>query len=231
MSARLATLLAHDTRLQYRYGIYAAYGFVVALYGLVLIWAAAWLPDWVPALIIFTDPAALGFFFLGALMMLEKSESVRTALPVAPISAADYFLSKAITLTLVSLLASAILLVFVHRPADPVLLLVAVALTAIQYIGIGVPIALRFRTVSGYLVGSAGFLMPLIVPGFLALLPDMPIGLAAIPAVSQLRLMLIATGAAAATAGEIALLLAVSTAAAAGAVWLALHFLRREFGR
>lgn len=231
MTARLATLVAHDARLQYRYGIYAAYAFVVALYAMVLVWGAQWLPAWVPAVIIFTDPAALGFFFLGALMMLEKAESVRTALAVAPISAADYFVGKTFTLTSVSLIACAVLLVFVHRSADPALLLATVALTAVQYIGIGVPIALRFRTVNAYLIGSAGFLTPVIAPGFLALLPDMPIWLAIIPAVSQLRLMMVATGAAHATAGELALMLAISVAAAAGAMLLALRALRREFGR
>lgn len=231
MTARFATLVAHDARLQYRYGIYAAYAFVVALYAMVLVWGAQWLPAWVPAVIIFTDPAALGFFFLGALMMLEKAESVRTALAVAPISAADYFLGKTITLTAVSLIACAVLLVFIHRPADPALLMLTVALTAVQYIGIGVPIALRFRTVNAYLVGSGGFLTPVIAPGFLALLPDMPLWLTIIPAVSQLRLMMVATGAADATAIELTLMLAVTAAAAAGAVWLALRSLRKEFGR
>ncbi len=231
MSRNLATLVAHDARLQYRYGIYAAYAFVVAFYCAVLVWAGPWLPEWATAVIIFTDPAALGFFFLGALMMLEKSERVRTALAVAPISASQYFLSKLITLTGMSLIACAVLLAVMHRPADPGLLLVSVALTSMQYVGIGVPIALRFRTVNGYLVGSAGFLAPLIAPGFLALLDDMPAWLAIVPAVSQLRLMLVATGAAEATMGEVALMLAVSGLAAAGAGWLAVHFLRREFGR
>ena len=48
------------------------------------------LPDWAAAFIIFTDPAALGFFFLGALMMLERSEGVRTALATTPLSLLDY---------------------------------------------------------------------------------------------------------------------------------------------
>ena len=50
------------------------------------------------------------------------------------------------------------------------LLFLTVALTSVQYIGIGIPIALHFRTVSGYLLGSAAFLTPLIAPAFLALL-------------------------------------------------------------
>lgn len=231
MSSRLATLIVHDARLQYRYGIYLAYAFVIALYVGILVSAGPWLPAWGPALIIFTDPAALGFFFLGALMMLEKSERVRTALAVAPLSAADYYLAKLVTLTGLVLVACAILVLFLHQGADPALLLLTVALTSIQYVGIGVPIAMTFRTVNGYLIGSAGFLTPVIAPGFLALLDPMPIWLALIPAVSQFRLILVATGATGAGLAEIIVMLAVCAVAAGAASWLALWALRRELGR
>jgi len=230
MAARAWTLAVHDIRLQWRYGIYLAYGFVLALYVGVLAGAGPHLPAWVPAVIIFTDPAALGFFFLGALMMLERAERVTSALAVAPLAPADYFIAKCGTLTAVALIACAILLMFIHRPADPVLLLVTVALTSIQYLGIGVPIALRFNTVSAYLIGSAGFLTPLIAPGALALIEGLPLPFLLIPAAAQLRLMLVATGAGSASGGEIALCMSVCLAAAAGAVWLALKYLDREFG-
>ena len=170
MAARAWTLAAHDIRLQWRYGIYLAYGFVLAVYVGVMVWAGPHLPAWAPAVIVFTDPAALGFFFLGALMMLERAERVTAALAVAPLSAADYFAAKCGTLTGVALIACAVLLLFIHRPAHPALLLLTVALTSVQYLGIGVPIALRFNTVSAYLIGSAGFLTPLIAPGALALI-------------------------------------------------------------
>ena len=231
MAARAWTLAAHDMRLQWRYGIYVAYGFVLVLYIGILAGVGSHLPAWVPAVIIFTDPAALGFFFLGALMMLEKAEGVTTALAVAPLAPADYFIAKCATLTAVALIACVILLLFIHRPADPALLFLTVALTSIQYIGVGVPMALRFNTVSAYLIGSGALLTPLIAPGLLALADGLPQPFLLIPAVAQLRLMLVTTGAASATGGEIALCLSVCLAAAAGAVWLAVKTLAREFGR
>lgn len=231
MSAGAVALIRHDVRLQYRYGIYAAYAFIVALYAAGLALLAAWLPTFVPALIIFTDPAALGFFFLGALMMLEKSEGVRAALAASPVSAADYLVGKMVTLVGLSLASCLVLMPFIHHVANPLLLLVAVMLTAIQYVGIGVPIALRSRTVNGYLIGSAGFLTPVIAPGLLALLEPFPSWLVIIPAASQLRLLLTALGAANATSAEIATALVIAAAAAIGAVALALHALRRELGK
>ena len=231
MSPRAVALIWHDVRLQYRYGIYAAYAFIVALYVAELLLLGAVLPPWVPALIIFTDPAALGFFFLGALMMLEKSEGVRAALAASPVSAIDYLTGKIATLVGLSLASCLVLLPFIHQVANPILLFVAVMLTAIQYVGIGVPIALRFKTVNGYLIGSAGFLTPLIAPGLLALFEPFPLWLAIIPAVSQFRLLLTATGAASATSFEIGIALVISAAAAIGAVAFALHALRQELGK
>ncbi|OEO31040.1 hypothetical protein VW23_018300 [Devosia insulae DS-56] len=231
MSDRAIALIRHDVRLQYRYGIYAAYAVIVALYVTVLLLLGGALPPWVPALIIFTDPAAVGFFFLGALMMLEKAEGVRTALAASPVSAVDYLAGKMFTLVGLSLTSCLLLVPFIHQVANPALLLVTVALTAVQYVGIGVPIALRFRTVNGYLIGSAGFLTPLIAPGFLALLEPFPLWLAVIPAVSQLRLLLMATGVVSSTTAEVTIPMIVATLAAVGAVALAHHALRGELGK
>ena len=226
-----ALLLAHDARLLYRYGVYAAYAFVVAFYVAMIHWGSPWLPAWAVPAIIFTDPAALGFFFLGALMMIEKSELVRLALAATPMTAGQYYLSKLSTLTSLSLVAC-LALVAAHGSTDDVpLLLLAVALTSVQYIGLGVLAAYRFATVNGYLVGSAVILTPVIAPGFLALLDPLPIALLILPAASQLRLIMVATGAASATAAEIALRLVVCAAAGALASWAAIGSLRREFAK
>lgn len=224
-------IAAHDARLQYRYGIYAAYAFVVGFYVLVLTLGRGVLPGWAIGVIVYTDPAAVGFFFLGALMMLERGENVRTALAVSPVTALDYLAGKAATLTSLGLLASIIVLAVHQGSPNPALLLVAVLLTSLCFIGIGVPIALRFRTVNGYLVGSAGFLTPIIAPAFLALLDPMPLAFGLWPPVAQLRLILVGLGYSAATPLEIATLLAVSAAAAFGGLALAHAALKRELGK
>jgi len=231
MGSRMLTMTLNDARLQFRYGIYAAYAVVVAMYVGFLASLAPWLPDWAPAFIIFSDPAGLGFFFLGALMMLERSEGVRTALATAPLTIADYMGGKLLTLTTLSVVASTILHLASMRGGNIVLLAATVVLTSIQYIGIGVPIARRFKTVSGYIMGSAGFLTPAIAPGLLALVDPFPTWLAIIPAVSQLRLMLIATGTVQSSPGDLALMLIVAIAAACGGLFLAWRSLQMEFGR
>lgn len=231
MSGRLLALVRHDMRLQARYGIYLAYGFVVAFYVTVLVGLGELLPSWAIGVLLYSDPAAVGFFFLGALMMLEKGEGVRTALAAAPTGAADYLAGKAITLTGLSLLAALIIVLAAHPEADLGLLLIGQALTSVGFIGLGVPLALRFRTVNGYLVGAGAALTPFLVPAGLALLEPMPIWALLWPPVAQLRLILVATGHGVATPVEIALMLVSMLVFAVAAAAVALVALRRELGK
>lgn len=227
----LSTVLLHDARLQYRYGIYAAYAFVIAFYVAALTVGRGLLPEWGVGLVIYTDPAAVGFFFLGALVMLEKGEGVRTALAITPLRARTYLAAKAMTLGSISIAACAILIVVHGGVANPALLLLAVALSSMAFIGLGIPIALRFRTVNGYLVGSAGFLTPLLGLAGLALLEPMPVWMAIWPPVAQFRLVLIATGYGAASMPEITLMIAIAAAAAAAMLIWATASLRKELGK
>ena len=231
MTGRLATLVAHETRLQYRYGIYGAYAFVVAFYLAALAFGAGLLPPVFIAFVVYSDPAVLGFFFLGALMMLEKAEGVRFALSVSPVSASDYFWAKAAPLALLGIAAVAVMTPLFHGAINWPLLLVAVLVTSLTYIGIGVPIALRFHTVTGYLIGSIGVLLPVILPAFLAFLDPMPVWAMLVPTAAQLRLMMIGTGAASDGLWQIALMLAAAGIGMCAATWYAIRRLETEIGR
>jgi fluoroquinolone transport system permease protein len=231
MSGRLVALVRHDMRLQARYGIYLAYGFVVAFYVVVLVGLGDLLPSWAVGVLLYSDPAAVGFFFLGALMMLEKGEGVRVALAAAPAGAADYLAGKVISLTGLSLLASLIIIAAVHPDADLALLVSGQLLTSVSLLGLGVPLALRFRTVNGYLVGAGAALTPFLLPAALALLEPMPVWALLWPPAAQLRLLLVATSHGDATPVEIVLMLAVMLVFAVASVAVALVSLRRELGK
>lgn len=230
---RLWSLLRHDARLQRRYGIWYAYAFVIGFYVIVLRLGGDALPPWLKVLVLYTDPSVFGFFFLGALLLLEKSENSRIALAMTPVSAAEYFWSKAITLTLVALIAVLVLLPFLGTPpslAHVALLLTTVILTSLHYVGLGVPAARHFKTVTSYLMGATGWLLPLMGPGALGFLPRVPLVTLLIPAVSQVVLLRVALGAYQAPRTQLVLMLLVSVVAAWGGVRLGVRSLEREFG-
>lgn len=227
----IRALLLHDIRLQWRYGIYFAYAFVIAFYVTTLWFLGDNTPPWLPGLIIFSDPAAVGFFFLGALMLLEKSEGVRMALAISPLTARAYFWSKCATLSMMATVAILLITLVAHQGANLALLLPAVILTSIQYLALGVPIARMFNTVTAYLIGAAIILIPVVLPAYFALLDPMPNWMMLFPAAAQLKLMLLATGYGSASMAQIAAMLLVLLIAAALSVLWAIRVLEQEFGR
>lgn len=61
-------------------------------------------PEKFLVLVIFNDPALLGFLFVGVMVLFEKNENTLEALAVTPITTVNYILSKTIALTIISLL-------------------------------------------------------------------------------------------------------------------------------
>ncbi len=231
MGQSLVNLVHHEMRLQWRNGIYIAYAFVLVTYILLLQFLAPQLPNWVPALIIYTDPVVLGFFFLGALMMLEKSEGVRAALAITPMRAADYYWAKVISLTIISVAAAIILGLFLHASINWPFYLGATLLISFTYTSISFPIALHFKTATSYLMGAAALLTPIVTPLFLALLDPLPFWAILIPATAQFRMMLVALGVFQASIFDLVSMISICILSALLSAWLGLRALKGEFGQ
>ncbi len=178
---RFWSLVLHEARLQFRYGIYFAYAFVIGFYLLTILGLDENMPDWGAGIVIFSDPAAVGFFFLGALMMLEKSEGVRLALGITPLTAKGYFWAKSITLTGMASLATILMGLCLHSDVRFAILVPTVVLTSIQYLAIGVPVARFFSTVTSYMIGATFALLPFVLPAALALKEPMSAWMMFIP--------------------------------------------------
>lgn len=101
-------MLKWDVRLQARYGIYYAAAFATVLDIVVAVWVI-FSPSGrrliVPAMLMLSL-AATTYFFMVALMLFEKDENVLEGLIVTPMRHLDYLLSKAASLTLVTMLAA-----------------------------------------------------------------------------------------------------------------------------
>lgn len=65
-------------------------------------------------LVIFNDPALLGFLFVGVLVLFEKNENTLDALAVTPIKISNYILSKSISLTFLSIVCCLAMVIAAH---------------------------------------------------------------------------------------------------------------------
>lgn len=99
---RFKKLVFSDIRMQYKYGFYMLYLFFTIFYiAILLAMPASWRQK-VAYLLIFTDPAAMGLYFLGAIVLFEKSERVLNSIAVSPVKTYEYVLSKLFSLAAIS---------------------------------------------------------------------------------------------------------------------------------
>jgi fluoroquinolone transport system permease protein len=102
---QLAHLIKHDFLLLQRYKMIAVSVIVTVLYMLAFKGISSWGDiDKLLVLVIFNDPALLGFLFIGVIVLFEKNENTIQALAVSPIKISNYILSKSLTLTFISVI-------------------------------------------------------------------------------------------------------------------------------
>lgn len=162
---RLGSAIAFDMLLQIRHGFYLAYALISALY----IAAIRVLPsDWrelAHVALTFSDPAALGFFFVGGMLLLEKQQRIFEPMFVTPYTRAEYLASKTVSLTMLSLASIVAIRVGVFGwDGHWGLFLLGSALTAAFFTLLGLGIASRCRTLNGYFAASALYTFVFAVP-------------------------------------------------------------------
>jgi len=117
----------------------------------------------VHSVLLFFDPATIGFVFLGALVFFEKSENVLQALVITPMNTDDYLFSKILSLTLLSIISASLfmglMMIFNETSFNVFYLAVGVILTSVMLILVGFILISRVMSINGYLLGMMiGFL-------------------------------------------------------------------------
>ena len=103
---RFKNLLRWDLRFQARYGFFLLYGFLTIFYTMVLFAIPQSWKEKAAAILIFSDPAAMGLFFMGAIVLLEKSQKVTSYFAITPLKAAEYVWSKVLSLSAIALVVA-----------------------------------------------------------------------------------------------------------------------------
>lgn len=165
--SRLAATLACDVRLQLRNGFYWAVAFLLAALLLVI----SQLPplNWAGALppLILGNLSLATFFFMAGLILLEKEEGTLAAQVVTPLRVSEYLTSKIATLTGLSIVEHAcIVLMTVGLDVSPFPLLLGVCLAAALYCLAGFVAVVRYDSINELLfptmVWTAVFALPIL---------------------------------------------------------------------
>ncbi len=162
---RLCKLINGDIRFQLKYGFYLVY-LIFILFYICLIYAfPATVRGTVACLLIYTDPAAMGLFFMGAIVLFEKSQRVLNSIAVSPVTVKEYILSKLISLGLVGTITGTVIAASSGNRSIPSVILGTF---------LGSLIFSMFGLITASLVNSLNQFMVATIPfEFLCMLPPM----------------------------------------------------------
>ena len=168
---RLLPTIKNDVCYQIKYGFYLIYSLLTILYVLILQQITdPTLKSTAGSLVMLSDPAVLGYFFIGGIWLLEKDESLHSYIAVTPLKTAEYVLSKIFYLGIVSTL-SATIIGFLAIPFVHALLLAAVIfLSSCFFTLLGLIFATFSKTLNGYLLASVPPALLLLTPAILTIL-------------------------------------------------------------
>ncbi|MGF7060059.1 hypothetical protein [Brassicibacter mesophilus] len=162
---KLIKSIKGDLFLQFKYGFYAVYLVITVFYIILLIKLPVKASEVASPFIIFSDPSILGFYFIGALILLEKAENTIEYLIITPLKIKEYLLSKMISLTILSLLVSITISVFIYKFNFNIFLLaMGVTLTSFLFILIGFIAVAKFQTINDYILTSIIYITILCLP-------------------------------------------------------------------
>ncbi len=184
-------LLKKEITLQWRQGFWLVYFVFTAIYVTVLLSIPEKNRMLVSLIMILSDTTMLGVIFIGALVLLEKQQSVLQSLFVTPLEPSQYIWSKTISLALIAVCMSMLIYLPVWQFTGYTLLLLAtIAFTAATFVLLGLGLAARIDSINQYFGLLMGVSMLLILPVLpYMLLEQHPIFLI-LPYVASLDLML-----------------------------------------
>lgn len=165
---RFTSLMIWDMRFQARYGFYLLYGFLTVLYVVLLFsFPQSWKENFA-AILIFSDPAAMGLFFMGAIVLLEKSQRVTSFFAVSPLKVSEYVCSKVLSMTLIALFVAAVLAVSANCKSLP-LVLFGTFLSSVLFTLLGMIIATKITSLNQFILATVPVEILTFVPAILHL--------------------------------------------------------------
>lgn len=167
---RVIKALGNDIRFQYKYGFYLLYIVISIIYiGVLLAMPTAWRGK-VLAVVIFSDPAALGFFFMGAVILFEKSERVLNSISISPLKINEYIFSKVLSLSIISTLVGCLIAaITTQKTMNIASLVLGVASGSALFSLAGLIVAASINSLNQFMLKVIPIGVALSVPAFLIL--------------------------------------------------------------
>jgi len=144
---------------------YPLYMLVALFYGLILRAVPEAYKITSSQLLLFMEPALVGFMFVGALILFEKKDGVLSALAVSPAEFRNYYWAKTLLMAFLSIIAAVVMIVIgVGVSTRYFYAFWGVLLSSIVYTLIGVGLVAKHKSLDDYFIVLLGVLIISILP-------------------------------------------------------------------
>lgn len=151
---RIKALLIGDIRFQFKYGFYFLYLIFTVLYiSLLLILPDAW-RERAAILMIFSDPAAIGLYFMGSIVLFEKSEQVLNSIAISPVKPYEYVVAKLVSIAIISIVVGFLIGVFDNVISNGFYFIIGVFLGSCLFSAIGLIVAANIATLNQFILAT-----------------------------------------------------------------------------
>jgi fluoroquinolone transport system permease protein len=162
---RLLRTIGWDLLLQLRSQIITVAIIITAAYTLVFKLLARDGFDEILVVLIFSDPAMIGFIFIGALVLFEKGSGTIDALIVTPLKKTEYLFSKVISLGIIAIICSLVMAIAGHGwKFNYFLFIYGVVFTSSIFTLIGFIGVSRVKSMNQFVIIIPIFLVPFVLP-------------------------------------------------------------------
>lgn len=170
---RFGSLFLWDIRFQAKYGFYFLYGVLTVIYAIALFAVPDSWKEKTSAILIFSDPAAMGLFFMGAIVLLEKSQQTPCAFAVSPVRPMEYIIAKVSSLSAISLVVATIL-ALISQVNNLHIVLLGTVISSVIFTLFGVIIATKIISLNQFILWTVPVEICCFVPALLHLFKITP---------------------------------------------------------
>lgn len=170
---RLKSLFLSDIRFQVKYGFYFLYAVLTLVYVIAIFAVPESWKEKTAVILIFFDPASMGLYFMGAIVLLEKSQHTPCAFAVSPVHPMEYIIAKTGSLSAISLVVATVL-AFAAQMNHLHIVLFGTVLSSILFTLLGIVIATKITSLNQFILRTVPVQLVCSIPAILHLFKITP---------------------------------------------------------
>ena len=153
---RKLNVIKGDMIFQWKYGFYALYFLMIIIYLVVFSFFKGYVKDTIVSICVYSDPAAMGMFFMGALILLEKSQRIINSIAVSPVTTEEYILGKVISIGIISEIVGIVLMIQ-RSPVNYFLCAVGIFAGSMIFSLCGIIVGAKIQSLNQYIIWTLPF--------------------------------------------------------------------------